>query len=220
MLFFCWAIGGETNVYPKASKEQLKVHGYYTQVPGQESLKPCTTTYSKLSSSYQIFLPQLLLAIPLTYKKDARVHGIPTHKYMLGDNALKVNNVTVFTRGIFDVSRLFGGPLYVSLPRFFHADKSLHKELTLPSPRQNKHSSFVSISGIYFFVSDFISFIDSIILHTARSQNQKHDRCWLIRSQALLWKYKTLSLLSMALNMINDLFYSQVKSRFSWLSFT
>lgn len=149
--FFSWAIGGETNVYPKASKEQLKVHGYYTQVPGQESLKPCTTTYSKLSSSYQIFLPQLLLAIPLTYKKDARVHGIPTHKYMLGDNALKVNNVTVFTRGIFNVSRLFGGPLYVSLPRFFHADKSLHKELTLPSPRQNKHSSFVSISGIYFF---------------------------------------------------------------------
>lgn len=121
---------------------------------------------------------------------------------MLGDNALKVNNVTVFTRGIFDVSRLFGGPLYVSLPRFFHADKSLHKELNLRSPRQNKHSSFVSISGIYFFVSDFISFIDSIILHTARSQNQKHE-C------------KTFSLLSTALNMVSDLFYSQVKSRFS-----
>jgi len=142
------AIGGETNVYPKASKERLKVHGYYTQFPGQESLKPCTTTYSKLSPSYQIFLPQLLLAIPLTYKKDARVHGIPTHKYMLGDNALKVNNVTVFTRGIFDVSRLFRGPLYVSLPGFFHADKSLHKELNLPSPQQNKHSSFLKIEPI------------------------------------------------------------------------
>ena len=105
------------------------------------------------------------------------MHGIPTHKYVLGDNALKVNNVTVFTSGIFDVSRLFDGPLHVSLPGFFHADKSLHKELDLPSPQPTKHSSFVSISGTYFFVSDFICFFDSIILHTARSQNQKHDRC-------------------------------------------
>ena len=88
------------------------------------------------------------------------MHGIPTHKYVLGDHALKVNNATVFTRGIFDVSRLLGGPLYVSLPGFFHADKSLHKELNLSLPQQNKYGSFVSISGTYFFVSDFTCFID------------------------------------------------------------
>ena len=73
------------------------------------------------------------------------LHGIPMHRYTLDKSALDVNNVTVFTKGVFDVRRVSGGPLFFSLPRFLHSD-SLHKELNLSAPEEKKHESFVSIS--------------------------------------------------------------------------
>lgn len=72
------------------------------------------------------------------------LHGIPMHRYTLDKSALDVNNVTVFTKGVFDVSRVSGGPLFFSLPRFLHGG-SLHEELDLPAPEEKKHESFVSI---------------------------------------------------------------------------
>lgn len=72
------------------------------------------------------------------------LHGIPMHRYTLDKSALDINNVTVFTKAVFDVSRVLGGPLFFSLPRFLHSD-SLHEELNLPAPEEKKHESFVSI---------------------------------------------------------------------------
>ena len=81
------------------------------------------------------------------------VHGIPMHRYTLEKSALDVNNVTVFTKGVFDVSRVLRGPLFFSLPWFLHSD-SLHEELNLPPPEEKKHESFVSIR---FFSDNFVS---------------------------------------------------------------
>ena len=64
------------------------------------------------------------------------MHRIPMHRYVLGSEAVNVNNVTVCTRRIFDVTRLLGGPLYISLPGFLHGDPSLYKELKLQERRK------------------------------------------------------------------------------------
>ena len=143
------AIGGKSTVekarFPNASPEQLKVRGYYVQFPGLKTLKPCTTKYAQQASSYELFLKEFSFAVPIDYKEDVEVHEIPMHKYVLGKSALEVDNVTVFTPGVFDVSRVLKAPIYVTLPRFLHGDPSLHTELNLPAPDTEKHESFVSI---------------------------------------------------------------------------
>lgn len=83
------------------------------------------------------------------------------HRYALGSDAVNVNKVTVFTRGIFDVTRLLGGPLCTSLPGFLHGDPSLYKELKLKEPRQKKYGSYVSILlHISVFVYNEECFLD------------------------------------------------------------
>ena len=90
-------------------------------------------------------MSQFRFAVPIDYKKDVEVYQIPMHRYVLGKSAVEVNNVTVFTQGVFDVTRIFGGPMYISLPGFLHGEPSLYKELNLPKPDVKKYESFVSI---------------------------------------------------------------------------
>ena len=73
------------------------------------------------------------------------IHEIPMHKYGLEKSALEVNNVTVFTRGVFDVSRVLKSPLYLSLPGFLYGDPSLYKGVDLSTPDEGKYESFVSV---------------------------------------------------------------------------
>ncbi|CAH3030946.1 unnamed protein product [Porites evermanni] len=145
------AIDGKTQIdpslYPNATEDQLKVRGYYIQFPGQKSLKPCKTGYSRLASRYELFLTEFSFAVNVSHTQDVELHGIPMHRYTLDKSALDVNNVTVFTKGVFDVSRVSGGPLFFSLPRFLHGG-SLHEELDLPAPEEKKHESFLSIEPI------------------------------------------------------------------------
>ena len=84
--FFCFlAVGGEstvsTNLYPKASNEQLKVHGYDTQFPGRKSLKACSIKYGPTENSYEIFISYFRLAIPFKYKEEVETNHISMHKY-------------------------------------------------------------------------------------------------------------------------------------------
>ncbi|XP_078355185.1 sensory neuron membrane protein 1-like [Oculina patagonica] len=146
------AVNGQSEVmkalYPNASPKQLKVRGYYVQFPGVKSLKACSTKYTPLAKSYELSISTFLLAVPITYKEDVEVHDIPMHKYVLDKSALEVNNVTVFTRGIFDVTRVMKGPIYASLPGFLHGDPSLYKELDLNAPETEKYESFLSVEPI------------------------------------------------------------------------
>ena len=148
------AVNGQSgiskNFYPNASSKQLKVRGYYVQFPGVKSLKPCSTKYTPPANSYELFISQFLIAVPITYKEDVEVHDIPVHKYVLDKSALKVNNVTVFTRGIFDVTRVLQAPIYASLPGFLHGDSSLYKELNLSAPDAEEYESFVSVFKTVF----------------------------------------------------------------------
>lgn len=137
----------DSSLYPNATEDQLKVRGYYIQFPGQKSLKPCKTGYSRLESRYELFLTQFSFAVNVSHTQDVELHGIPMHRYTLDKSALDVNNVTVFTKGVFDVRKVLGGPLFFSLPRFLHSD-SLHEELDLPAPEEKKHESFLSIEPI------------------------------------------------------------------------
>ena len=93
-------------------------------------------------------MSKFLFAVPITYKEDVEVHDIPMHKYVLDKSALEVNNVTVFTQGIFDVTRVTKSPIYLSLPRFLYGDPSLYKDLGLSTPDAEKHESFVSVRYI------------------------------------------------------------------------
>ena len=143
------AIGGESKVkkdlYPNASLEELKVRGYYVQFPGRKSLRPCTTKYTQQVSSYELFFSQFGFAVPVTYKEGVEMRDIPMHKYVLKKAALATNNVTIFTPGVFDVTRVLQGPLYISLPGFLYSEPSSYKELNLPEPNVEKYESFVSI---------------------------------------------------------------------------
>ena len=109
-----------------------------------------STKYTPLANSYELFITNFLIAVPVTYKEDVEVHDIPMHKYVLDKSALEVNNVTVFTRGIFDVTRVLGGPIYASLPGFLYGDPSLYKELDLSAPVSEEHESFVSVLKTVF----------------------------------------------------------------------
>ena len=73
------------------------------------------------------------------------VHDIPMHKYGLEKSALEVNNVTVFTRGVFDVRRVSKSPIYLSLPGFLYGDPSLYQDLNLSKPDEGEYESFVSV---------------------------------------------------------------------------
>ena len=70
------------------------------------------------------------------------------HKYSLEKSALKVDNVTVFTRGVFDVSRVLESPVYLSLPGFLYGDPSLYKDVGLSTPDEEEYESFVSVNAI------------------------------------------------------------------------
>jgi len=146
------AINGQSqvpkNLYPNATPEQLKIRGYYTQFPGVKSLKACSTKFTPLANSYELFISQFLFAVPITYKEDVEIHDIPMHKYGLEKSALEVNNVTIFTRGVFDVSRVFKSPIRMSLPGFLYGDPSLYQDLNLSTPDEGKYESFLSIEPI------------------------------------------------------------------------
>lgn len=146
------AVGGEStvsaNLYPNASNGQLKVRGYYTQFPGKKSLRACSTKYAPTENSYEIFISHFRFHVPVKYKEDVEIHEIPMHKYLLDEAAVEVNNVTVFTKGVFDVSRVLGGPIYASLPAFLYGEESLHKDLGLDKPTADKHESLLSIEPI------------------------------------------------------------------------
>ena len=148
-IFLLLEINGQTHVqqalYPNASPEQLKIRGYYIQFPGVTSLKACSTKFTPLENSYELFISPFLFAVPITYKEDVEIHDIPMHKYGLEKPALEVNNVTVFTRGVFDVSRVLKSPIYLSLPGFLYGDPSLYQDLNLPTPAEGEYESFVSI---------------------------------------------------------------------------
>ena len=60
------------------------------------------------------------------------------------ESAVEVNNVTVFTKGVFDVSRVLGGPIYASLPGLLCGKESLYKDLGLDTPDAQKYESLVS----------------------------------------------------------------------------
>lgn len=98
-----------------------------------------------MANSYEIFISAFLFAVPITYKEDVEVHDIPMHKYVLAKSALEVNNVTIFTRGVFDVSRVMKGPIYMSLPWFLYGDPSLYNDVGLSPPDAGKYESFVSV---------------------------------------------------------------------------
>lgn len=70
------------------------------------------------------------------------------HKYRLEKRALEVNNVTVFTQGVFDVSRVLKSPIYLSLPGFLYGDRSLYKDVGLSTPDEEEYESFVSVNVI------------------------------------------------------------------------
>ena len=70
------------------------------------------------------------------------------HRYGLKKSALEVNNVTVFTRGVFDVSRVLKSPVYLSLPGFLYGDPSLYRDVGLSTPDEGRYESFVSVSVI------------------------------------------------------------------------
>ena len=70
------------------------------------------------------------------------------HKYRLEKSALKVNNVTVFTQGVFDVRRVLKSPIYLSLPGFLYGDPSLYKAVGLSTPDEEEYESFVSVNAI------------------------------------------------------------------------
>ena len=150
--FLLTAVNGQTKVekalYPNATSEQLEIRGYYIQFPGVKSLKACSTKFAPLANSYELFISAFLFAVPITYKEDVEIHDIPMHRYGLEKSALEVNNVTVFTRGVFDVSRVLKSPVYLSLPGFLYGDSSLYQDVGLSTPDEGRYESFVSVNVI------------------------------------------------------------------------
>ena len=52
--------------------------------------------------------------------------------------------MTVFTKGVFDVSLVLEGLIYASLPGFLYGEESLYKDLSLDTPDAEKYASLVS----------------------------------------------------------------------------
>lgn len=148
--FSLLAINGKSRVnkdfYPNASSDQLRVRGYGYQYPGVKHLKACSAIYTPASKKYELFVSTFRMAVPITYKRDVKIDDIPMHRYVISESAVEVNNMTVFTKGVFDVSRVLKAPIYASLPGFLYGEDSLYGDLGLPVPNEQKYGSSVSIN--------------------------------------------------------------------------
>lgn len=144
------AINGKSQVnkdfYPNASSDQLKVRGYGYQYPGAKHLKACSANNTPSAKKYEYFVSSFRMAVPITYDRDVTIAGIPMNRYVISESAVEVNNMTVFTKGIFDVSRFLKGPIYASLPGFLYGEEPLFEDLGFPAPDVQKYGSYVSIN--------------------------------------------------------------------------
>lgn len=109
-------------------------------------MKACSANNTPSTKKYEYFVSSFRMAVPITYDRDVTIAGIPMNRYVISESAVEVNNMTVFTKGIFDVSRFLKGPIYASLPGFLYGEEPLFEDLGFPAPDEQKYGSYVSIN--------------------------------------------------------------------------
>ncbi|KAK3730153.1 hypothetical protein QZH41_016926, partial [Actinostola sp. cb2023] len=134
--------------FPQASSEQLKISGFGTQFTTVPKLSPCTNKYPATAQHFDIFTPSLYQRLRLTYQKAQTIHGIHLNRYLLDEKNFKVNNVSVFMDGIFDLSNIRGIPVSVSAAGFLHGHPSLYQQLSMAKPTFEKYGSIVDIEPV------------------------------------------------------------------------
>ena len=129
--------------FPKASRQQRKIRGFYEKFPNAPEAKPCTSQYGPTRNAYEMFLPSLYTHVEITYEQDVAVQGLPAHRYGLGPSSLAVDGACVHRRGLLDASPQYSFPVYMSWPRFLGGDPRLLGREGVGPANTDEHGSYV-----------------------------------------------------------------------------
>lgn len=113
------------------------------------------SAHEPAAKEYDIFLAQLKQRTKLLYEKPVVVKDLKLNRYILDKSLVAVNNRTVFSPGLLDMSGLYGFPTLLGFPRFLHGERGMRQKLGLPKAHPETHGSFVSL---FIFPEGLISF--------------------------------------------------------------
>ncbi|KAL9950866.1 hypothetical protein ACROYT_G043436 [Oculina patagonica] len=148
---FSWAeYNGKTEVnqafFPKASSSDLKVSGHQGLFFPAKNVKSCGSSSQKPAvKEYEMFIPAIKQRTKILYEKPVVVKDLALQRYKVDTKFMAVNNRTVFTPGLLDMSGVHGFPVLLGFPRFLHGERGLGQRLGLPAADPEKHGSFVDI---------------------------------------------------------------------------
>ena len=135
--------------FPNATEEFLRINSRYTGTyfGAKQSLDVCKSRQAATKDSYMIYGDLLKSTYKVTRTQDTAVlfKGVPVHKFDVDtDQMFGVNNMSVFTRGLIDLSKTRNGlPFIASDPHYLSADSSLSNKFGM-QPDKTKHTSIVS----------------------------------------------------------------------------
>lgn len=161
LLFFIWPeLDSSESIpsayFPSGTQEFLRINSRYTGTyfGAKPSLDVCKSQQAATQDSYMVYSDLLKTTYKIRRTQDVAVifKGVPVHQFEVDtEHMYGVNNMSVFTRGLIDLSKTKGGlPFLASSPHYLEADASLPKKFGM-QPDKTKHKSIVS-SNVYFFV--------------------------------------------------------------------
>nr|UTN00849.1 sensory neurons membrane protein [Semanotus bifasciatus] len=114
------------------------------------------------------FAPDLCRSLAAFYVKHTKYDGIPVSEYAanLGDMSKNADEKcycptpeTCLKKGVMDLYKCAGVPIYASLPHFFGSDKSYVKGIKGLTPDKNKHEIKILFEAVSRYSSLSLNFV-------------------------------------------------------------
>lgn len=151
-LFTLIAYGGrkstprELFINPNASDSFLLINGKYQQsyFGYKRKMEVCQTKQMIEKTSYEVYDSLLRSSFTIKRVGSSDYESIHVHNFEVDPELFAVNNITVFTKGLVDLTNTKQGiPFLISAPHFMHSQDSLKKKLKM-NQLVDKYKSVVS----------------------------------------------------------------------------
>lgn len=150
---FAWAKYDGKEYTPKeyfknASEDFLKITGRHTNTyfGAKKNIAVCLFKQAPNYDSYQVYDTMLQTSFTLRQNNQIEYLDIPVSVYDVDMKAMYgVNNVSVYTQGLLDLSATKNGlPFFISAPHFYNGEKTIVDSLGM-EPNEDLHKSYYYI---------------------------------------------------------------------------